>query len=241
MQYRWMRALLVGLSILALVCVSVATTLGVRQISSVQERHSEHGLLNDKVKLARELVDGINAIGSAFSTVALPLDPDEREKIIESANTGFEAIQALVPKLISQNADVLKEDSLTRLKDALASIAHSWDEVRRSFGADMDPNEKAHHFVTLREDTAIVRDIVRNIEFVDRCRTRPVAFNSGHIGIDNKRPVVGDVVGCDAEISRPFLAPDISPESYVERMSRFTIATRRSLKRGDGSTSRSKT
>ena len=74
MQYHWMRAILVGLSIFALVCVSLATTLGVRKISSVQERHSEHGVLNDRVKLARELVDGINAIGSAFSTVALPLE-----------------------------------------------------------------------------------------------------------------------------------------------------------------------
>ena len=164
MQYNWMRAILIGLSVFALVCVSVATALGVRKISSVQERHSEHGALNDRVKLARELVDGINAIGSAFSTVALPLDPAEREKVIESANTGFDAVQALVPTLISQNADVLKEESLIQLRDALASIAHSWDEVRRSFGTDMDANEKAHHFITLREDTATVRDIVRNIE-----------------------------------------------------------------------------
>ena len=92
-------------------------------------------------------------------------NPDEREKIIESANSGFEAIQALVPKLISQNSNVLSEESVTQLRDALASIAHSWDEVRRSFGTDMDSNEKAHHFLTLREDTATVRNTIRNIEF----------------------------------------------------------------------------
>jgi diguanylate cyclase (GGDEF)-like protein/PAS domain S-box-containing protein len=164
MHYHRMRAILVGLSVVALVCVSIATTLGVHEISSVQLRHAEHGALNDRVKLARELVDGINAIGSAFSTVALPLDPDEREKIVESANAGFDAVQALVPKLISLNAGVLKGESATQLRDALASIAHSWEEVRRSFGTDMDPNEKAHHFIVLREDTATVRDIVRNIE-----------------------------------------------------------------------------
>ena len=152
------------------------------------------------MKLARELVDGINAIGSAFSTVALPLDPDEREKIIELANTGFEAIQALVPTLISQNADVLKEDSLTKLKDALASIAHSWDEVRRSFGTDMDPNEKAHHFLTLREDTAIVGDIVRNIEsaLTDAGLDLSHSIQETLESVD-KDPVVGDAAGCGAE------------------------------------------
>ena len=157
MQYNWVRSILIGLSVLAIVSVAITVTLGFQKISSVQERYSDHRALNEKLKLARGLVDNVNVVIAGFTSIALELEPEERQQLIDSADKNFEQFQRTVQRLTSSGVNFLTEERIKRLDEAVESIAHAWEEIRRKAGGDFTQEEKAHHFLRMQENTISVQ------------------------------------------------------------------------------------
>jgi diguanylate cyclase (GGDEF)-like protein/PAS domain S-box-containing protein len=164
MPHSWVRRIFIGLSVVALVSVVSVVVLSLYKISSVQERQVEYGVLEDKVKLARGLVDNVNAMIRGFTSITVSLEPAEREQLFRSANDNFEAFQRAVPKLFASSAGLLTTEKVKELEESVASIAHSWDEIQRQTGSDLTEEEKAYHFLKLQEDTVNVHELLRDVE-----------------------------------------------------------------------------
>jgi len=164
MPAQWIRSFALLASAVALGVVTASLAVGIYKMSALSDAYSEQRRLAEYSKLSRDLIDHINHLVIGFTSIAVNLDADERAEFVGAADRKFRELDNTLPQLTSSTRLALADDKKERMASAIASIKHSWEEIRRQSGADMADEEKAYHFLKIYKHVTNVRDALRAIE-----------------------------------------------------------------------------
>lgn len=138
-------------------------------LSAVELRHLRQTLteIDQEVERARQfrnVIDKMSQSILSFTAVALDLSIEERQAFLQETETYFEDFQTAVVRVEASTAGFFPPAQRMQLKEALVSVAHSWDEIRDQFDTGMEEAAKAYHFLQITDEIRAARSILIAME-----------------------------------------------------------------------------
>src|SRR5882724_9793712 len=124
------RLLLVGAVALTLGAAAVPVALGIFELGHLQGSITKIERAVSEVKLARDVIDKASQSLVNFTAVALDLSSADRSKVLAEAERQFNELDAAVDRVTNSTSNTLSIEEQHRLSHAIASLTHSWEELR---------------------------------------------------------------------------------------------------------------
>jgi diguanylate cyclase (GGDEF)-like protein/PAS domain S-box-containing protein len=152
--------LLIGAVALALGAAAIPVALGILELGHLRGSIAKIEQAVSDVKLARDVIDKASQSLVNFTAVALELSPADRSKVLAQAERQFNELDLAVERVTKSVSNTLSLEEQRRLNEAIASLAHSWEELRDQAPNEITPVEKSYHFLRILEQTKIAKDIL---------------------------------------------------------------------------------
>jgi diguanylate cyclase (GGDEF)-like protein/PAS domain S-box-containing protein len=156
--------LLIGAVALALGAAAIPVALGIMELGRLRGSIVKIEQAVSDVKLARDVIDKVSQSLVNFTAKALELSPADRSKVLAEGEQQFNELDLAVQRVTKSNSNALSLDGQQRLGQAIASLTHSWEELRDQVPDAITPVEKSHHFLRILEQTGIARRLLLALE-----------------------------------------------------------------------------
>jgi len=175
--------LLIGAVALALGAAAIPVALGILELGHLRGSIGKIERAVSDVKLARDVIDKASQSLVNFTAVALELSPADRERVLADAERQFNELDQAVERVMNSSANTLSLDERDKLSHAIASLTHSWEELRDQSPNEITPIEKSYHFLRILEQTKIAKHLLLAFE----AETTQAAQNEAAASFDRLR------------------------------------------------------
>src|ERR1700744_2580532 len=152
--------LLIGAVALAPGPPAIPVALGILELGHLRGRIAKIEQAVSDVKLARDVIDKASQSLVNFTAVALDLSPADRSKVLAEAERQFNELDLAVERVTKSSSNTLSLDELLALSQAVASLTHSWAELRDQAPNKIAAVEKSYHFLRILEQTKIAKQML---------------------------------------------------------------------------------
>src|SRR5579863_925527 len=156
--------LLIGAVALALGAAAIPVALGILELGHLRGSITKIEQAVSDVKLARDVIDKASQSLVNFDAVALELSPADRSKVLAEAERQFNELGLAVERVTNSSSNALSLDEQQRLGQAIASLTHSWKELRDQAPDKITPVEKSDQFLRILEQTRIAKHLLLTFE-----------------------------------------------------------------------------
>ncbi len=156
--------LLIGAVALALGAAAIPVALGILELGHLRGSIAKIEQAVSEVKLARDVIDKASQGLVNFTAVALDLSPQDRSKVLAEAERQFNELDLAVDRVTKSSSNALSLSEQQQLSQAIASLTHSWEELRNQAPKEIAPAEKNSHFLRILEQTRIARHLLLTFE-----------------------------------------------------------------------------
>jgi diguanylate cyclase (GGDEF)-like protein/PAS domain S-box-containing protein len=156
--------LLIGAVALALGAAAVPVALGILELGHLRGSIAKIESAISEVKLARDVIDKASQSLVNFTAVALDLSPADRSKVLAEAERQFNELDAAVERVTKSASNTFSNEEQERLTKAIASLTHSWEELRDQAPDEITAIEKSYHFLRILEQTKIAKRLLLTFE-----------------------------------------------------------------------------
>jgi diguanylate cyclase (GGDEF)-like protein/PAS domain S-box-containing protein len=150
-----------ALGLLASVVPVVLSSFELNRISVSVTRSME---ASARVRYASDLVDVIAQSLVGFTAVAINLSPEDRARILADANEQFSKLDRAIAEHNTSAKDYFSPAQQRDLTEAIAAIAHSWEEIRDQSETEITASEKTFHFLKIFDNTHKARNLLLSFE-----------------------------------------------------------------------------
>jgi hypothetical protein len=154
----------IGAVTLALGAAAVPVALGIVELGHLRGSITKIERAVSDVKLARDVIDKASQSLVNFTAVALDLSPSDRSKVLADAERQFNELDAAVERVTKSGSSALSLDEQQRLTQAVASLTHSWEELRDQAPGEITSIEKSYHFLRILEPPGYARHLLLTFE-----------------------------------------------------------------------------
>jgi diguanylate cyclase (GGDEF)-like protein/PAS domain S-box-containing protein len=158
------QVLLVGAVALALGAAAIPVALGILELGHLRSSIAKIERAVSEVKLARDVIDKASQSLVNFTAVALDLSPADRSRVLAEAEEQFNQLDLAVERVTKSTFNTLSLDQQQKLNQAIASLTHSWEELRDQAPDEITPFEKSYHFLRILEQTRIAKHLLLTFE-----------------------------------------------------------------------------
>jgi diguanylate cyclase (GGDEF)-like protein/PAS domain S-box-containing protein len=156
--------LLIGAVALALGAAAVPVALGILELGHLRGSIAKIEQAVSEVKLARDVIDKASQSLVNFTAVALDLSPADRTKVLADAERQFNELDLAVERVTKSSSNALSLEDQRKLSHTIASLTHSWGELRDQAPNEITPVEKSYHFLRILEQTKIAKHLLLTFE-----------------------------------------------------------------------------
>ena len=154
---------LLAACILAILAAGVPAAISVSQLVGLRSGIEKIGQVSSVSTQAHNVLNIVGNILPSFTATALNLSAEERSEILSETDQQFRKLEKAVEDLRAAASTVITEEQDATLTDAIASISHSWEEIRgQSSDAPVDA-EITYHFLSILAEVRAARQVLESI------------------------------------------------------------------------------